>query len=170
MAKAIRDTGLTLLQSNPSRELLLEKMRGKLATTPTTVHVETERKRDVRRRTTASWTIRALALLGLCALNYFIIGNRDVIAAKLRAPAVPRLPTVSESLTPDQQALYYAYALFDYPKLQEQYKVSGFYAVNQADAKKRLQALLPQVSNRALGEISRYIPVAFKSADAGVSP
>lgn len=170
MAKASRDTGLTLLQSNPSRELLLEKMRGKLATTPTTVHVETERKRDVRRRTTASWTIRALALLGLCALNYFIIGNRDVIAAKLRAPAVPRLPTVSESLTPDQQALYYAYALFDYPKLQEQYKVSGFYAVNQADAKKRLQALLPQVSNRALGEISRYIPVAFKSADAGVSP
>lgn len=164
-----RDTGLTLMQSNPPRDLLLEKMRSKLATTPGATLVETERKRDVRRRVTASWTVRGIALIALCALNYFIIENREAIAAKLNKPSVARLPSPAESSSPDQQALYYVYALFDYPKLKDTFGVSGFYAVDQADAKRRIQALLPQVSNRTLGEISRYMPVAFKSVSDEVS-
>jgi hypothetical protein len=169
MAKPTRDTGLTLMQNNLPRELLLEKMRGKLASTPGATLVETERKRDVRRRATASWTVRGIALIALCALNYFIIGNRDAIAAKLSKPSIARLPSPVESSSADQQALYYVYALYDYPKLKETFGVSGFYAVDQADAKRRIQALLPQVSNRALGEISRYMPVAFKSVSDEVS-
>jgi hypothetical protein len=164
MAKPSRDTGLTLMQRNPPREVLLEKMRGKLATTPGATHVETERKREVRRRATASWTVRAIALMALAALNYFIIENREAISAKLNKPSVLVLPAPLESYTPDQQALYYVYALYDYPKLKESFGVSGFYAVNQTEAKKRIMDLLPQVSNRALGEISGYMPVAFKSA------
>lgn len=169
MAKPSRDTGLTLMQSHPSRELLLEKMRSKLATTPGATLVANERNREVRKRATASWTMRAIALIALCALNYFIIGNRDVIAARLSKPSVPRLPAPSEAATPDQQALYYVYALYDYPKLKEGYGLTGFYAVNQAEAKRRIQALLPLVSNRTLGEISRYMPVAFKSVSSEVS-
>ncbi|MBW8889374.1 MAG: hypothetical protein JF616_16585 [Fibrobacteres bacterium] len=169
MAKPSRDTGLTLMQSNPPRELLLEKMRGKLATTRSKAQVATEHNREVRKRTTASWTLRAIALIALCALNYFIIGNHDMIAAKLHKPAIPTLPSPAESATPDQQALYYVYALFDYPKLNERYGVSGFYAVNQADAKRRIEALLPQVSDRALGEISRYMPIAFKTVNSEIS-
>jgi hypothetical protein len=169
MNKPSRDSGLTLMQSNPPRELLLAKMRGKLATTPAAAQVAMERKRNGRRSATASWTMRGIALIALCALNYFIIGNRDVIEAKLHKPAIPTLPYPSESASTDQQALYYVYALYDYPKLKELYGVSGFYAVNQADAKRRLEELLPRVSTRTLGEISRYMPVAFKSVSAEVS-
>jgi hypothetical protein len=170
MAKARRDTGLSLLQNNPPRELLLEKMRSKLASTPSTAQVETERKRDVRRRATASWTVRGLALAGLIALNYFVFGHREQIAAKLHRHAVPALPSPSAAASPDEQALYYVYALFDYPKLAARYGVTGFYAVDQAAVKRRLEELMPRVSMKTLGEISRYMPVAFRSADAGGSP
>lgn len=164
MAKLSREnTGLSLLQNNPPREQLLEKMRGKLASTPSVAKVETERKREVRKRATATWTVRALVLLGFCAINYFLIGNRDVISAKLHKPAVPRLPVPSESFSPDEKALYYAFALFDYPRLKEKYGVAGFYAVDQADTKRRIEALLPEVKPQTLGVISGYMPVAFRS-------
>jgi hypothetical protein len=167
MPKPSRDNGLSLLQNNPSRDLLLEKMRSKLATTPSTAQAETERKREVRRRATASWTVRGLALAGLIALNYFVFGHREEIAAKLQRHAVPSLPAPSAAASPDEQALYYVYALFDYPKLGARFGVTGFYAVDQAAAKRRVEDLLPRVSMKTLGEISRYMPVAFRSADAG---
>jgi hypothetical protein len=171
MAKAYRDnSGLNLLQNNPPRELLLEKMRGKLASTPSAANVQVERKREVRKRAAASWIVRAVALLALGAINYLLIGNRDVIAAKLHKPAVARLPAPTESFSADERALYYAYALYDYPKLKERYGISGFYAVDQADARNKLQALMPMVSPRTLGAISAYTPVGFKSAAAEAAP
>lgn len=170
MAKLTRDTGLNLIQNNASRELMLEKMRGKLAATPGTAVIESARKREVRRKATATWTVRGLVLLALCAVNYLIIGNREVIAAKLHKPAVARLPLPAENLSTDDQALYYVYALYDYAKLKERYGVNGFFAIDQADAKRRLEAMLPQVSPRTLGTISAYMPVAFKTAVGEASP
>jgi hypothetical protein len=121
----------------------------------------------VRRRATASWTVRGIALIALCALNYFIIGNRDAIAAKLHKPAVPRLPSIEQSASPDDQALYYVYALYDYPLWQKKFGHTGFFAVDQGQARRKLDELLPQVSPRTLGEISRYMPVAFKAGPVG---
>lgn len=141
MAKpASRDTGLSLMQNNPPRELLLEKMRSKLATTPPAA---------------------------LVAINYFLIGNRDAITAKIRKPAVPTLPQPSENLSTDEQALYYVYALYDYPKLASTFGLKGFVAVDQNEARRRLDELLPDVGPKTLGEISRYMPVAFKQGPIG---
>lgn len=170
MPKPSRDApGISLLQNNPPRELLLQKMRSKLASTPSTVQVETLRKREVRRSATATWTVRALVVIGLGAINYLLIGNRDVIAAKLHAPAVPRLPALAESYSPDERALYYTYALYDYPKLKERFGVTGFLAVDQGEARRHLEELLPVVTPKTLGIISGYTPVAFKSAGAGAA-
>jgi hypothetical protein len=171
MAKPSRDnTGLSLLQTNPSREVMLEKMRNKLASKPSSAQVQIEHKRDKGRRAATTWTIRALVLLALAAVNYLLIGNGELIAAKLSKPAVPRLPAPALTASADERALYYAYALYDSPKLKERYGVSGFYAVDQADAKRKLEALLPEISPRALGTISGYTPVAFKSAGTEISP
>jgi len=155
------------MQSHPSREILLEKMRSKLATTPGATLVANERNREVRKRATASWTMRAIALIALCALNYFIIGNRDAIAAKLHKPSVPRMPAAGQTLSADDQALYYVYALYDYPLWQKKFGQTGFFAVDQGLVRRKLDEVLPQVSPRTLGEISRYMPVAFKAGPRG---
>jgi hypothetical protein len=169
MAKLSRDNpGLSLLQNNPSREVMLEKMRNKLASKPSTAQVQTERKREQRRGAATTWTIRALVLLALAAVNYLFLGNGDLIASKLRKPAVPRLPAPAAA-SADEKALYYAYALYDYPKLEQQFKIKGFFAVDQADARRKLEALLPEVSPRTLGTISGYTPIAFKTPDAGAA-
>jgi hypothetical protein len=171
MAKASRDnTGLSLIQSNPSREAMLEKMRNKLASKPGTAQIRSEHKRGKRRSAATTWTVRALVLLSLAAVNYLFLGNGDLIASKLRKPSVPRLPVPAAALSVDERALYYAYALYDYPRLEERFKVTGFYAVDQTDAKRKLEALLPQVSPQTLGTISGYIPVAFKTPGTEAAP
>ena len=163
MNKNSRDTGLSLLQQNPSRELLLEKMRSKLATTPAAAIAQVVHKREVRQRNGKSWTVRGLILAGIIGINYFAIGQKDAIVAKISRRAVASLPVASENYSTDEQALYYVYALYDYPKLKEVYGVHGFFAIDQADAKRQIDELLPYVSPKVLGEISRYMPVAFRS-------
>lgn len=163
MNKAPRDTGLSLLQHDPSRELLLEKMRSKLATTPAASVAVTERKREVRQRSGQTWIVRGLILAGIIGINYFAIGNKDAIVAKISKRSVASLPNPVGDYSTDEQALYYVYALYDYPRLKEVYQVTGFFAVDQKEARRQLDDLLPDVSPKALGEISRYMPVAFKT-------
>lgn len=170
MNKTSRDTGLSLLQTNPSRELLLEKMRSKLATTPAAAVVETTRKREVRRRNGKSWVVRGLILAGIVAVNYLAIGQKDAIQAKISRKAVASLPVPGDNLTTDEMALYYTYALYDYPKLKTTFHINGFVAVDQADAKRQLEDLLPDVSAKALNEISRYTPIAFRSVSGRANP
>src|SRR4051812_1820779 len=124
MAKAPRDNpGLSLLQANPSREVMLEKMRNKLASKPSTAQIHSDLKREKRRSAATTWTVRALILLALAAVNYLFLGNGDLLASKLRKPSVPRLPAPALALSADDQALYYAYALYDYQRLEERFKV-----------------------------------------------
>ena len=169
MAKPSRDTGLSLLQQSPSRELLLEKMRSKLASTPSAAATVAVRRAEIRKSVTATWSMRALMLLGFIAINYFIIGHRGTLAAKIGIKSVPSLPTPS-AYTTDEQALYYVYALYDYPMLEQRFGASQFFAIDQAETRRKLDALLPEVSPETLGAISRYMPVAFKSVQLGANP
>jgi hypothetical protein len=170
MNKTSRDPGLSLLQQNPSRELLLEKMRSKLATTPAAAMVRTEHKKEARQRSGKTWTTRGLILAGIVAINYFAIGNKDLIASKISRRAVASLPVPSDNLSTDEQAMYYVFALYDYPRLKETYGVKGFFAIDQAYARRQLDDLLPDVSPKALGEISKYMPVAFKTISGRRTP
>jgi hypothetical protein len=155
------------LQQNPARELLLEKMRSKLATTPAAAVADQSRKREVRKRDTGTWFVRALMLLGFIAVNYSLIGHKDAIAAKIGMRAVASLPSPEAAYGKDEQALYYTYALYDWSRFKEKYGTQGSVAVDQADARKRLEALLPDLQPQTLGIISAYMPVAFRSVAPG---
>jgi hypothetical protein len=159
MNKNSMDTGFSLLQQNPSREILLQKMRGKLASTPSIEAKTMTRQRDVRQRTTATWGVRVLMLAGFLAINWFAIGHRDVFVAKPAKHKVAVLPVPGTAYSTDDQALYYAYALYDYPMLKERFGISGAFAVDQGHARAKLDALLGEVSPQTLGIISAYIPM-----------
>lgn len=168
MANHSKDDGLALLQRNPSRELLLEKMRTKLASTPApSVGIRLHR-REARRKNAWSWIIRGGIVLSLIGANYFFIGNKDILVAKLGFEAVPTLPKPKPELTADEQALYWTYAMYDIVKFRRQFGVEGFYAIDQKNARRNLETLLPEVSPRVLGEISAYAPVAFKEVKGGL--
>jgi hypothetical protein len=167
MAKHSKDPGLALLQRNPSRELFLEKMRGKLATTPAPAVEKEARNREVRAKRAFSWTLYGSILLVIAGANYLFIGHKDTIVAKLGLESVPSLPGPAESLSPDEQALYWTYAMYDIGKFRKQFEVQGYLAINQTHARKSLEDLLPEVSPAVLGEISSYTSVAFKTVKAG---
>ena len=170
MANQPKDTGYALPQRNPARDAFLEKMRSKLATTPPP-NVELEaRNRQVRKRKAASWTLRAGILLAVIAVNYLFFGNRDMIVAKLGLESVPALPVPSRTQSIDEQALYWTFALYDIGKLRERFGVTGYYAIDQANARRSLEKLLPETSPAVLGEISAYTSVAFKAVNMGGRP
>jgi hypothetical protein len=169
MSKHTKDTGLALLQKNPSRDAFLEKMRSKLATTPSMGAEIAVRKREVRNRKAASWTLRGTLLLAFIAINYFFLGDKTALAAKLGFESVPSLPAPQAQMSADDQALYWTYAMYDFGKFKQRFGVSGFYAIDQGRARKNLESLLPEVSSAVLGEISAYRSVAFHSVKPGAA-
>jgi hypothetical protein len=84
--------------------------------------------------------------------------------------SVPALPVPQTTLSADDQALYWTYAMYDIGKLRERFGVSGYYAINQTSARRSLENLLPDVSPAVLGEISAYTSVAFKTVKMGGRP
>lgn len=170
MANHPKDPGIALLQRNPARDAFLEKMRNKLASTPPPAVEQEARKRDVRKKKAVSWTVRAGILLAVVAANYLLLGNRDILVAKLGLESVPALPLPQKTLSIDEQALYWTYAMYDIGKFRERFGVTGYYGINQANARRSLEALLPETSPAVLGEISAYTSVAFKTVRMGGNP
>lgn len=163
MANHPKDSGIALLQGSSARDAFIEKMRSKLASTPPPAVEKEARKRDVRKKKAVSWTVRAGILIAVLAVNYLFLGNRDIIVAKLGLESVPSLPVPEKSLSIDDQALYWTYAMYDIGKFRERFGVEGYYAINQINARRSLENLLPETSPSVLGEISAYASVAFKN-------
>jgi hypothetical protein len=156
----------SLLQRDPNRDAMLSKMRGKLAASAAPLAAEVRRK-EVARREKWTWTVRIATALALVAINFLVLEKKDVILAKMGYEGVPSLPRPASALDADEQALYYVYALYDYGKLKQRFQVDGYFAIDQASARRALEELMPRVSPATLGEISKYTPVAFKSVSAG---
>jgi len=167
MEKVTKDYGPSLLQKNPSREVLLGKMRDKLARNHPIAHVQEVQMREVRKRQRVSWAVRILLFAIIVGVNFILIGQKDTLMSHLGYQAVPSLPKPRASLSPDEQALYWTYALYDIQKFRTRFNVLGYFAIDQKSAKKSLEALLPEISNATLGEISSYAPVAFRSVGSG---
>lgn len=167
MAVTRKDYGSNLIQSNPTREALLEKMRDKLARNVPMAKVREVQKKDVRKKTAGKWSLRIVVCLLVVAVNFLYFGKKETILAHLGYQSVPSLPRPNSSLTIDEQALYWTYALYDIQKLRSHFDISGYYAINQVGAKRNLEDLLPKVSTSVLGEISTYAPVAFRSIGGG---
>lgn len=170
MASHQKDSGNALLQRNPARDAFLEKMRSKLASTPPPAMENEARIRKVRKKNALSWTIRGVFLLAVAAGNYLFFGHKDAIVAGLGLESVPTLPAPGRQMGADDQALYWTYAMYDIGKFRERFGVTGYYAINQTNARRSLEGILPEVSPAALGEISAYTSVAFKTVKSGKQP
>jgi hypothetical protein len=162
MANRRNDFDHSLLQRDPGREAMLCKMRGTLAGTAAPSPHEV-RRRGQARGEKWTWVVRIGAALGLVAINFLVLEKKDVLLASMGYEGVPSLPKPGSSLSQDEQALYYTYALYYYGKLRENFKIDGFYAIDQASARAKLDELMPKVSSATLSEISRYTPVAFRT-------
>lgn len=165
-----KEYDLSLLQRDPAREQLLSKMRGKLAATPASSAVAGPGADGTKRagRTQGwTWAVRVAMVALIASINWLLIERKDAILGSMGLQGIPTLPKASSTLTPDEKALYYAYALFDYGKFQERFGKAEYYAVDPVDARRRLQDLMPKISTSTLGEISGYMPVAFKAIPVG---
>ena len=171
MSNASKQNGLYLLQRDPARDALLLKMREKLAgvASPVASDVSIKRK-EIQAKKVFAWGWKTTLAALLVATNILLVGQKDRVMAKLGYQGVPPLPQPRTALTIDDQALYWTYALYDFQKLKTRFRVNGHYAVNPAEARKRLQDLLPKVSLTTLGTISQYGPVAFRNTLEGTRP
>jgi hypothetical protein len=170
MADRNKEYDLSLLQKDAAREAVLSKMKGRLAgvVAPAVVHATRKKARD--RGQALTWTVRILSVAMVAGINYLLLDKKDVLLAKIGFEGVPSLPKPSQNLSVDEQALYYAYALYDIGKFRKHFHAVGYPGVDQAGARRRLEELLPRVSLAVQGEISAYAPVGYRAITAGGRP
>lgn len=171
MAERTKEYELSLLQKDPAREAKLARMRGKLATfVPPAPETGSRPRSPVSRAVIGKWALRVAMVALIAAINWLLIDRKDVLLAKMGYEGVPALPKPSGNLTLDERALYYAYALYDIAKFRQRFGLTGFYAIDQSIAKKKLEDLLPLVSAATVSEISGYAPVGFHKRAPGGRP
>jgi len=165
-----KDTGLSLFQPDDRREIVLSRMRQKLAGVSGQTAERNMRHRLAHRNRMLAWGWKGVLAALLIVANVIFLGKRDSNLFTLGVQGIPYLPSPAAALGADEKARYWAYALYDYDKLKARFGMDNRYAVNQAEAKKRLQDLLPSVGMETLGEISGYAPVAFHEVSARSRP
>lgn len=149
---------LSLVQQNGQRELMLEKMRGKLAGA-SQHHLQTkERMVHASRRRAMGWGWRLVILGAFLVGNLYFFSTGPELAAKGAPKSAPRLPAPLASLDVNEQALYWTYALYDFDQLKEKYGVQATSIVDAGVARKRLRDLMPKVNARTRFLIDRMTP------------
>ncbi|HLP43616.1 MAG TPA: hypothetical protein VK465_19090 [Fibrobacteria bacterium] len=166
MQNSSKEYDLSLLQPDPGREAKLEKMRSKLAAFVPQAQ-PFPLPRGAWKRSGKSWPIYFAVVAAIVACNWLVFEKKDVLIAKVSPKAIPVLAEPSGTLTPDEQALYWTYALYDIGKLKQNFPVVGYPAIDRNLATRRIEELLPFVKPKTLGEISGYMPVAFRSVSSG---
>ncbi|HKP97602.1 MAG TPA: hypothetical protein VJ385_17800 [Fibrobacteria bacterium] len=116
-------------------------------------------------RNKPNWPLRAGIALLLIAGDALLVGNKDKLLSKTGFASVRALPMPSASLSADDQALYWTYALYDSPKFRARFHVEAGYTLSRGHARHELESLLPEISPATLAEISGYGAVAFRAAN-----
>lgn len=145
-----------------TRQAALERMRGKLAAgSPTAPPVLSEGRRRVIRRNNLAWFAwgwrMALVALFLGANAYLVFNHEPEIAARAKVRKAPAVK-MPETLSENDQALYWTYALYDFDRLVTTYGAPKGAVVAAPVAKAHLARLLPKVDKRTRFTIQRYLP------------
>ncbi len=142
-----------------SRNAVLERMRSKLAGQSADLLVQEESRRKVVLKNRFAWSWRT----GLAAL--FLAANAVLVMkyapeADSAMKAIRKAPSLSpsKSLSVDDQALYWTYALYDYGRLVKQFGAPAKAVVSAQEAKAKLAQLLPKVDPRTRFAIAQYLP------------
>jgi hypothetical protein len=161
------DDGFSLIQHHGDRALQLEKMRAKLASQSLGLRLPAKPRQrfipDVLTQPISlgeaqSWAGRLLIALSLVAGNGAYLYLRHETKVRQAARHVPKLPVPSAKLPPERQALYWAYALYDFDRLTAEFGVPKGTVVDFAAARAGLTALLPRVDAPTRLAIERYLP------------
>jgi hypothetical protein len=149
---------ISLIQQQAQRQLMVEKMRGKLAGHSQSFVQAKERQAYATRKRALVLGWR-LALLGAFLLgNFYYISSRPDAPAKEAVKKAPRLPAPPATMNVNDQAMYWTLALYDFDQLKSRFGVGERTIVDAGAAKRKLKELLPKVDARTRFAIDRMVP------------
>ena len=149
---------ISLIQQRDQRQVMVEKMRGKLAGHSKSFIQAKERQAYATRKRAfvLGWRV---ALVGAFLLgNIYYITSRPEAPAKAAAKKAPRLAAPPASMNVNDQAMYWTLALYDFDQLKSRFGVGPMTIVDAASAKRKLHELLPKVDARTRFLIDRMAP------------
>jgi hypothetical protein len=154
-----RQFDLSLLARDPGREAMLEKMRGKLASPSRAVLAREEKARKAVRMSRFSWGWRIGLVVLFLTANAALVGFKDEIKVAIKKQrTAPRL-VEPKALSVNDQALYWAYALYDFNRLKATFGAPDHAVIDAAAAKRNLEAVLPKVDAHTRVAIMKYRPL-----------
>jgi hypothetical protein len=151
---------ISLVQQRDQRQLMVERMRGKLAGHSQSFIQAKERQAYATRKRAfvLGWRV---ALVGVFLLgNFYYIASRPEAPAKEAAKKAPRLPAPAATMNENDQAMYWTLALYDFDQLKSRFGVRAGTIVDAGAAKRKLKDLLPKVDARTRFTIDRMAPPA----------
>ncbi|HKP96566.1 MAG TPA: hypothetical protein VJ385_12480 [Fibrobacteria bacterium] len=133
-----------LVQRREDRRTL-EKMRRKLATSGHMGKNDVAKLKSNPKRGVRVWPFAIAAAVVLLGLNFALRTQQERIAGALGAENVGKAPlTPPANASPDEQALFWAYAVYDVPKLKARFRIPKGAVIDQAAARKNLDILLAE--------------------------
>lgn len=157
------DFGFSLVQTSDSQRAMVAKMRTKLAGgSDFDVQVVTRRRFAIRKNA-FGWASKLgiAAILILANFAYLSYSNGSV--AKKAIKRAQMLPAPKATLSVNEQALYWTYALYDFNRLKTQFGASQSAVVDAKSASARLADLLPKVDGPTRMTIQHYLPPKLRT-------
>jgi hypothetical protein len=149
---------ISLVQRKDQRQFLVEKMRGKLAGPSQSLIAAQERRKFASRKSSLrlGWKIGMVAafLLG----NFYWLSSREAGPAIADAKSAVRLKAPAAALDANEQAMYWACALYDFGQLQTRFGVPATAIVDANLARVRLREILPKADARTRFLVARMAP------------
>lgn len=144
-----------------ARQAVIERMRGKLAgqSADLAARDQIRRKAVLKRRFAWGWRT-GLAVLFLAANAILVVKYRPELSSAARPARQAPALSPPATLSLDEQALYWTYALYDFDRLVAKFGAPPKAVVSAGDAKANLERLLPRVGSRTRFAIEQYRPRA----------
>ena len=153
-----RNAGMSLIQVHDGRQLMLEKMRGKLAGASQFQTESIERRRVTARKSMLGWSWRIGILAVIAAGNIMWMSSRTEMKRMVAPKHAPTLAPPAAALNANEQALYWAYALYDFDKLCSKFNVPKGVVIDSRIAAANLRGLFPKADAQTRFAIERYLP------------
>ena len=146
------------MQRPNEQSIMLARMRGKLAGGSADQAKAEDNFRNGKHKLELGWGWIFVMLALFITAN--ILGfSYDPVETKInKVNASWRLAPPAPTLTENDQALYWTYALYDFDKLMESFKTPKNAIIDARAAKVKLAALLPKVDRKTRFIIDGYGP------------
>ncbi len=152
---------LALLQRQDPKAFLLAKTHAKLARPSQAPSLVLAHEKRMSHRNKTDYKPFMGAIMGALALAAGVILWPTAMGESAHARPESRVVSLTEpgeKLSPNEQALYWTYALYDFKRLKEEFRVPENTIINHTQARTELASLLPVVDERTRFLVARYRP------------